>query len=77
MSVLGNEMRTSVVHLLLFSGVHWSCSSYWAKVSTAIRTACRCHHCRLFVVMGWDCRLITAALGLLYYPRVIAMWTSE
>jgi hypothetical protein len=32
--------------------------------------------CRLVVVMGWDYRLSTAALGLLYYPQVIAMWTS-
>jgi hypothetical protein len=33
--------------------------------------------CRLVVVMGWDCRLSTAALGLLFYPRVTVMWTSE
>jgi hypothetical protein len=33
--------------------------------------------CILFVVMGRDCLLSTAALGLLYYPRMIAMWTSE
>jgi hypothetical protein len=33
--------------------------------------------CRLVVVMGWDCRLSTAALGLLYCPRVTAMWTSD
>jgi hypothetical protein len=32
---------------------------------------------RLAVVMGWDCHLSTAALGLLYYPRMIAMWASE
>jgi hypothetical protein len=33
--------------------------------------------CRLVVVMGWDCRLSTAALGLLYYTQVIALWASE
>jgi hypothetical protein len=33
--------------------------------------------CRLVVVMEWDCRLSTAALGLLYYPRMIAVWASE
>jgi hypothetical protein len=27
--------------------------------------------CKLVVVMGWDCRLSTAACGLLYYPRMI------
>jgi hypothetical protein len=31
-------------------------------------------YCRLVVVMGWDCRLRTTTLGLLYYPRVTAMW---
>jgi hypothetical protein len=30
-------------------------------------------YCRLVIVMGRDCRLSTAALGLLYYPRMIAM----
>jgi hypothetical protein len=30
-------------------------------------------YCRLVVVIGGDCRLSTAALGLLYYPRMIAM----
>jgi hypothetical protein len=29
-------------------------------------------YCRLVVVIGWDCRLSTAALGLLYYPRMKA-----
>jgi hypothetical protein len=33
--------------------------------------------CRLVVVMGRDCRLSTAALDLLYYPRLTAMWASE
>jgi hypothetical protein len=36
--------------------------------------------CKLVVVMGWDCRLSTAALGLLYYPRMIAnvsQWVDE
>jgi hypothetical protein len=32
--------------------------------------------CRL-VVMWWDCHLSTAALSLLHYPRMIAMWTGE
>jgi hypothetical protein len=31
--------------------------------------------CRLVVVMLRDCRLRTAASGLLFYPGVIAMWT--
>jgi hypothetical protein len=34
----------------------------------------------LVVVMGWDFRLSTAALGLLYYPRIkanVTEWVSE
>jgi hypothetical protein len=31
----------------------------------------------IFLWTKWDCSLSTAALGLLYYPRVIAMWTNE
>jgi hypothetical protein len=31
--------------------------------------------CRLVGVKGSDCRLRTAALGLLFYPRMAAMWT--
>jgi hypothetical protein len=35
--------------------------------------------CRLVVAMGWDCRLSTAALGLLYYPRVtdVNQWLDQ
>jgi hypothetical protein len=33
--------------------------------------------CILVVVMGWDCSLRTEALGLLYYPRMIAMWATK
>jgi hypothetical protein len=33
--------------------------------------------CRLVDVMGWDYRLSTAALALLYYPRMRATWASD
>jgi hypothetical protein len=50
---------------------HWknSYSNMWIRLRSV--------DCRLVVVMGWDCRLRTAALGLLFYPWVISMWTWQ
>jgi hypothetical protein len=48
-----------------------------AFITRSIALIMKAADCRLVVVMGWDCRLRTAAVGLLFYPRVTAMWRRD
>jgi hypothetical protein len=52
----------------------YRCHSAYSTYPTLVQAS---QQIGILAVMGWDCRLSTTALDLLYYPRVIAMLASE